>query len=202
MSAHDAVNHPKHYTDHPSGVECIQITEHMNFNLGNAIKYIWRAGLKEADASSTQDAKKLQDLEKAAWYVKREIARLKPKPAAVTVTLTGGGGGGGNRGAGAAAGGPGLSGEFFIQCSSIKVDGREVIAQMQEARKPFKITGFGHYRQADGRGVLLNSAGGAMGSAESWWGATLTGTERRWSGNGKWNGSRSPHPFDLVERLL
>ena len=42
----DPVNHPKHYTDHPSGVECIQITEHMGFNLGNAVKYIWRCDLK------------------------------------------------------------------------------------------------------------------------------------------------------------
>ena len=61
---HDAVNHPKHYTTHPSGVECIQITEHMGFCLGNAIKYIWRADLK-------QDA--IEDLKKAAWYLQREI---------------------------------------------------------------------------------------------------------------------------------
>ena len=64
----DPVNNPVHYTDHPSGVECIQITEHMNFNLGNAIKYIWRAALK---------GKQLEDLKKAAWYVNREIARLE-----------------------------------------------------------------------------------------------------------------------------
>ena len=63
----DPVNHPTHYTAHPSGVECIQITEHMNFNLGNAVKYIWRAALK---------GKQLQDLEKAAWYINREIERL------------------------------------------------------------------------------------------------------------------------------
>jgi len=41
--ASDPVNHPPHYNRHPSGVECIQITEHMNFNLGNAVKYICRA---------------------------------------------------------------------------------------------------------------------------------------------------------------
>jgi hypothetical protein len=62
----DNVNHPKHYTSHPSGVECIQITEHMGFNLGNALKYIWRADLKH-------DA--LEDLKKAAWYLQREIAK-------------------------------------------------------------------------------------------------------------------------------
>lgn len=64
----DNVNHPIHYTDHPSGVECIEITEHMNFCLGNAIKYIWRAGLK---------GEAVEDLEKAVWYIKREIERVK-----------------------------------------------------------------------------------------------------------------------------
>jgi hypothetical protein len=67
---HDSVNHPSHYTNHPSGVECIQITEHMNFCLGNAVKYIWRAGLKEGHDN-------IQDLEKARWYIDRELARLK-----------------------------------------------------------------------------------------------------------------------------
>jgi hypothetical protein len=66
--SHDAVNHPRHYTAHPSGIECIQITEHMSFNLGNAVKYIWRADLKD-------DA--IQDLEKAAWYINREIERRR-----------------------------------------------------------------------------------------------------------------------------
>lgn len=65
---HDDVNHPQHYTSHPSGVECIQITEHMSFNLGNALKYIWRCDLK-------RDA--IQDLEKAKFYLDREIARRK-----------------------------------------------------------------------------------------------------------------------------
>jgi hypothetical protein len=60
----DPVNHPAHYTGHPSGIECIQITEHMGFNLGNAIKYIWRADLKN-------DA--IEDLKKARWYLDREI---------------------------------------------------------------------------------------------------------------------------------
>lgn len=64
----DNVNHPKHYTQHPSGVECIQIVEHMNFNKGNAIKYIWRAGEK---------GNEIEDLQKAAWYVNREIQRIE-----------------------------------------------------------------------------------------------------------------------------
>ena len=63
----DPVNHPKHYTNHPSGIECITITEHMNFCRGNAIKYIWRAGEK-GDA--------VEDLKKALWYINREINRL------------------------------------------------------------------------------------------------------------------------------
>jgi hypothetical protein len=67
---HDPVNHPKHYTNHPSGVECIQITEHMGFNLGNAIKYIWRSDLKN-------DA--IEDLKKAVWYVQREIDKREKK---------------------------------------------------------------------------------------------------------------------------
>jgi hypothetical protein len=64
----DPVNHPLHYTNHPSGVECIQITEHMNFCLGNAVKYIWRAGLKSENP--------IEDLRKAAFYINREIERL------------------------------------------------------------------------------------------------------------------------------
>ncbi len=60
----DNVNHPPHYTAHPSGVECIQVTEHMSFCLGNTVKYIWRAGLKGSD---------IEDLKKAQWYLNREI---------------------------------------------------------------------------------------------------------------------------------
>lgn len=63
----DMVNQPPHYTAHPSGVECIQITEHMGFNLGNVIKYVWRADLKHEDT--------LIDLEKARYYLDREIER-------------------------------------------------------------------------------------------------------------------------------
>ena len=65
----DQVNHPEHYTIHPSGVEAIQITRHMNFNLGNAIKYIWRAGLKDKN-------KTVQDLQKAIFYIQDEINKL------------------------------------------------------------------------------------------------------------------------------
>jgi len=64
----DAVNHPKHYNSHPSGVEAITVCEYMGFNVGNAVKYLWRAGLKSPSA--------MEDLQKARWYVDREIARL------------------------------------------------------------------------------------------------------------------------------
>ena len=63
---HDPVNHPTHYTSHPSGVECIQIVEWMSFCLGNAVKYIWRADIKGG----------IEDLQKAVWYLEREIERL------------------------------------------------------------------------------------------------------------------------------
>jgi hypothetical protein len=66
----DVVNHPNHYTSHPSGVECITVTEHMGFNVGNAVKYLWRAGLK---------GHTIQDLQKARWYIDREITRLGNK---------------------------------------------------------------------------------------------------------------------------
>lgn len=65
---HDAVNHPSHYTSHPSGIECIDVVEHMNFNRGNAVKYIWRAGQKSDE---------LEDLRKARWYLDREINRME-----------------------------------------------------------------------------------------------------------------------------
>jgi len=64
----NAVNHPKHYNTHPSGVECIEIVQHFNFNVGNSVKYLWRAGLK-GDA--------IEDLQKAKWYVEQEIKRIQ-----------------------------------------------------------------------------------------------------------------------------
>lgn len=65
---HDPVNHPKHYTSHPSGIECIEVTRHMGFNLGNAVKYIWRADEKGND---------IQDLEKAMRHIQDEINKRK-----------------------------------------------------------------------------------------------------------------------------
>lgn len=65
----DPVNHPSHYTAY-NGIEVIQLTEQLNFCRGNAVKYIARAGLKDPD-------KEIEDLEKAAFYIQREINRLK-----------------------------------------------------------------------------------------------------------------------------
>lgn len=67
MSDHDPINHPRHYTSHPSGIECIQVTRHMGFNIGNAIKYLWRADFKNGE----------EDLKKAIWYIEDEIKRRR-----------------------------------------------------------------------------------------------------------------------------
>ena len=67
IGTYDDISKPKHYNSHPSGIEAIEITQHMNFCLGNAIKYIWRASLKNG----------LEDLKKAKWYINREIERLE-----------------------------------------------------------------------------------------------------------------------------
>lgn len=65
----DAVDHPAHYNSHPAGIECVDVVEHFTFNVGNAVKYCWRAGLKSSDP--------LEDLHKAIWYITREISRLE-----------------------------------------------------------------------------------------------------------------------------
>jgi hypothetical protein len=63
----ERVNHPAHYNKSPSGVECIDVVEHCTFNVGNAIKYLWRADHKNG----------LEDYRKAIWYIQREIQRLE-----------------------------------------------------------------------------------------------------------------------------
>lgn len=84
IAQHDAVAHPAHYTSSPavcSGcgktIECIDVVQHMPFNLGSVVKYVWRHDLKD-------DA--IEDLRKAVWYLEREIARREkatptPRPA-------------------------------------------------------------------------------------------------------------------------
>ena len=60
----EAVNHPKHYTAHPSGIECIEVTRHMPFSLGNAFKYIFRHKNKNQPK---------QDILKALWYLSDQM---------------------------------------------------------------------------------------------------------------------------------
>lgn len=78
MNQHDSVNHPEHYTSLGAAcsqcgasIECIDVTSHMGFTIGNAVKYLWRAGRKGLA---------VEDLRKAAWYIAREIARLEAPP--------------------------------------------------------------------------------------------------------------------------
>lgn len=82
MTEHDAVNHPSHYTSHPSGIECLEITRHLSFDPGNALKYVWRVGLKGAGTIGEA----LEDLAKAEFYLEdylREFGRefVVPDPA-------------------------------------------------------------------------------------------------------------------------
>jgi len=69
VKKNDPIHHPSHYTSHPSGVECITIAEHHNFCIGNTLKYLWRQGLKDGESN-------IKDLQKARWYLDREIERL------------------------------------------------------------------------------------------------------------------------------
>lgn len=71
MTINDPVNHPPHYTAY-KGLEIIDLVEQMNFNRGNAVKYIARAGLKG------EGEIEIEDLKKAAWYIDREIKRITP----------------------------------------------------------------------------------------------------------------------------
>lgn len=65
----DPIN-PNHYRQHPSGIECIEITRHHDFCIGNAIKYLWRAGRKGPEA---------EDLRKAIWYIEKRIQMIEAK---------------------------------------------------------------------------------------------------------------------------
>jgi hypothetical protein len=74
MSPHEhhaewsTVNHPPHYTTHPSGIEAIELCQYENFCIGNALKYLLRHQKK---------GEPIQDLRKAIWYIEREIDRLQ-----------------------------------------------------------------------------------------------------------------------------
>lgn len=74
----ERVNHPKHYNSHPSGIECIEIVRHHDFNIGNALKYLWRAGIKTEEGISNKE-KQIEDLHKAIFYINDEIKLLERK---------------------------------------------------------------------------------------------------------------------------
>ena len=76
MKDKESVNHPKHYNSHPSGVECIDIIRHYCYDIGAAIKYLWRAGLKTEEGMTDRD-KEIEDLRKAIWYIEDRIAQLQ-----------------------------------------------------------------------------------------------------------------------------
>lgn len=66
----ERVDHPRHYNQHPSGIETIDLIEHLPCNLANAVKYIWRCGLKATETP-------LRDLKSARWYTERESRRIE-----------------------------------------------------------------------------------------------------------------------------
>lgn len=78
QESENSVSHPKHYNASPAtcecgrSIECIQVVRHMNFNLGNVVKYLWRAGLKKGSSKS-------EDLMKAKWYLEDEIKKVEGK---------------------------------------------------------------------------------------------------------------------------
>ena len=78
-TTHDPVNHPSHYCSHPSGVECITIVRHYDFNIGSAMKYLWRHGLKHEEGM-TDNAKAIEDLRKAIFFINDEIKKLETRP--------------------------------------------------------------------------------------------------------------------------
>lgn len=76
MKEKESVNHPKHYNSHPSGVECIDIIRHYCYDIGAAIKYLWRAGLKTEEGMTDRE-KEIEDLRKAIWYIEDRIRQLQ-----------------------------------------------------------------------------------------------------------------------------
>ena len=76
--AEDMVNHPSHYTwlKEKCGIEVIDITRHLDFDIGNAVKYLLRAGHKK-DSSLSDNQKEIEDLEKAIFYINDKIKQIE-----------------------------------------------------------------------------------------------------------------------------
>lgn len=69
----EQVNHPSHYCQHPAGIECISVIRNYVCDIANALKYLWRAGLKE-EMGKDDIEKEIEDLRKALWYIADFIA--------------------------------------------------------------------------------------------------------------------------------
>ena len=80
------VGKPAHYNSHPSGIECIDIARHYCFSIGNAIKYLWRAGLKKEQGKSDKQ-KEIEDLQKAIWYINDRIKELQNEQTATNISI-------------------------------------------------------------------------------------------------------------------
>jgi hypothetical protein len=80
----DAVNHPPHYNQHPSGIECIDIIRHFNLDVGSAIKYLWRAGLK-TDLTEDELTAELRDTE--IWFLKDHAEELRRRQVPPIVSM-------------------------------------------------------------------------------------------------------------------
>ena len=78
MQKEDKVNSPSHYNwlKKLAGVEVIDITRHLDFDLGNAVKYILRAGRKTEEGYDNK-TKTIEDLKKAIWYINDKIKTLE-----------------------------------------------------------------------------------------------------------------------------
>ena len=74
----ERIEHPRHYSylKELCGIEVIDITRHLDFNLGNAVKYILRSGHKE-ESSMTNKEKEIEDLQKAIWYLNDKIKMIE-----------------------------------------------------------------------------------------------------------------------------
>ena len=81
------VGKPAHYNSHPSGIECIDVTRHYCFSIGNAIKYLWRAGLKK-EQGKTNRQKEIEDLQKAIWYINDRIKELQNEQTATNISIS------------------------------------------------------------------------------------------------------------------
>lgn len=83
---HGQVKHPEYYNQHPSGIECITIIQHYDFCVGNAMKYLWRAGLKNSGQGIEDE---IHDLEKSIEYIQFKLKHLKEQRNAQNITSKG-----------------------------------------------------------------------------------------------------------------